>query len=175
MDEEIKGKITDELCSMIAKKPSLLKMFELMDKLYSDVDKLKIEFARQHEAAQPNHLRLLQELTETMLFSLAEIESKNALELKISEQKAMIQQQETQIKEIEEAAQQIAATQSQEAEAVRDEIAEKDDLLKEIKLSLSGFRDLSRAQRWRLMVNEDSILSHLKGVEEKIDLLIKTK
>ncbi|MCR6544747.1 hypothetical protein [Dehalobacterium formicoaceticum] len=174
MDEEIKGKIIDEICSMIEKKPGLLKMFELMDKLYSDVDQLKENVAQQQHAAQPNHLRLLQELTETMLFSLSEIEAKGVLEERITEQKEMICQRESQIKEIQEAAQQIAATKSQEVGAVRNEITEKDSLLKEIKHGLSGFCNLSRAQRWRLMVNEDSIISHLKGVEEKIDLLMNT-
>lgn len=175
MNEELRENIIREICTMVKENPDLLKMFEQLDRLYRDVEKVKKELAQIQHDAQPNHLNILQDFAETMLFSLSEIESKRILERKVHEQTEIIKHKESQIKEAEEAYQQAAATRSKEVDGVQGEMERKDQLLKEIKNGLAGFCGLSKTQRWQLILNEESIISHLKGVEHKIDLVMGTK
>jgi len=175
MNEELRENIISEICGMVKENPDLLKMFEQMDKLYKDVEKVKRELAQIQHDARPNHLNILQDFTETMLFSLSEIEAKRVLERKVHEQTEIIKHKESQIKEAEAAFQQAAATRSKEIDGVQGDMERKDELLKEIKNGLAGFCSLPKTQRWQIVLNEASIVSHLKGVEQKIDSVLGTK
>ncbi|MEL7568310.1 MAG: hypothetical protein AAGU27_26020 [Dehalobacterium sp.] len=175
MNEELRENIISEICGMVKKNPELLKMFEQMDKLYKEVEILKRELAQIQHDAKPNHLNILQDFAETMLFSLSEIESKRVLERKVHEQTEIIKHKDSQIKEAEAAFQQAAATRSKEIDGVQGEMERRDELLKEIKDGLAGFCSLPKNQRWQLILNEASIISHLKGVEQKINAVLGTK
>lgn len=175
MNDELRETIIQEICGMVKENPDLLKMFEQLDKLFQDVEKVKRALVQIQHEAKPNHINLLQDLAETMLFSLSEIESKELLEHKIQEQTEIIKHQDCKMKETEAAYQQVAATRSREIDGVQGQIQQKDELLKEIKHGLSGFCGLPKTQRWQLILNESNIVSHLKGIEHKIDLVLGTK
>ncbi|ATW28251.1 hypothetical protein [Candidatus Formimonas warabiya] len=169
MNDELRGKIMDELCTMVERNPSLLKMFELLDRLYRDVEKMKQELLTIKNAPQPNHLTKFQDFVETMLFSLSEIDARQSLEQKIQEQGEAMKQKEEQLKEAEAAYRQIAAAQAEASNEVYREMERKNALLAEIKSDLSAFCTLPKTKRWQLILNEDHIISHFKGLEEKID------
>lgn len=175
MNEEIREGIIGEICTMVERNPGLLRIFELLDKLYRDVEKMKQELGQIQQDAQPDHLRKLQEFAETMLFSLAEIEGKRLLEQKLHEQTEIIKQKESQLKEVQEAYRQVAAARSEEEAGIRGDMEQKNELLKEIRKGLAGFCSMPKTKRWQLILNDDSIISHLKGMEQKIDLVMGTQ
>ncbi len=174
MNEEVRSNIIEEICSVVERNPGLLKMWESLDRLFRDVEKMK-ELIKITSASQQNHYVKLQEFVETMVFSLSEINAKSVLEQKLQEQAESMKQKEEKLREVEAAYTEIAATRTNEQNGLRCEMEHKNELLLEIRNGLASFCDLPKAKRWQLILNEDSIISHLKGLAKKIDAVIGDK